>query len=465
MLAKSFLAVAATASCVTADTIMGFNYASAGQTEQSFSTDFKASGSLSGAKGFNSARLYTMIQDGTTNTPISAIPAAIHSKGTLLLGLWASAGQASFDNELAALKSAIQQYGKDFADAVVGISVGSEDLYRITDTSTVVNKDPNPGAAPDTLVSYIKQVRDSIKNTVLADAPVGHVDTYTAYINSSNQAVIDNSDFCGMDAYPYYQTTEENGIDQAYDLFFSAYDQTKQACGSKPTWVTETGWPTSGTKKYNKAVASVSNAETYWQKVGCALFGKTNVWWYTLADSGADPSFGVVANTADNKPLYKLSCDSSDSSSDSSSSSSSASSPSKTSGSGKSGSSDSSPTASGSSSSSSGTSGKGSDSSSGSDVSSSGGSAGATGGSSDSSSSSGSNGGSSSGSGSSGSDSGAGSASPSGGAAGNGTSGGITSVTTPSTPSNTGAPFEGAANRNAEIGVGAAALLMLAYFL
>ena len=39
-------------------------------------------------------------QAGTANSPTEAIPAAISSKTTLLLGMWASAGQEGFNNEL-----------------------------------------------------------------------------------------------------------------------------------------------------------------------------------------------------------------------------------------------------------------------------------------------------------------------------------------------------------------------------
>lgn len=308
MLGKASLALVGSLSLASAQ-YKGFNWASSGNAQSNFEADFNAQASLPGASGFNSARLYTMIQDGTTDTPISAIPAAIASKTTLLLGLWASAGQDAFNNELNALKSAISQYGSDFADAVVGISVGSEDLYRDTYTSQVVNKDPNPGASPDTLADYISQVRKAISGTSLSSKPVGHVDTYTAYINGSNSALINAVDFCGMDAYPYYQTTVANGIDQAYDLFFSAYDQTASACGSKPVWVTETGWPYSG-KQSNDAVASVENAQRYWDEVGCALFGKTNVWWFTLADGGSSPAFGIRGTSINNSPIFDLTCNS-----------------------------------------------------------------------------------------------------------------------------------------------------------
>ena len=48
------------------------------------------------------------------------------------LGLWASASSDVFQNELDALRTAIEQYGTAFTDLIVGISVGSEDLYRIS---------------------------------------------------------------------------------------------------------------------------------------------------------------------------------------------------------------------------------------------------------------------------------------------------------------------------------------------
>lgn len=119
------------------------------------------------------------------------------------MGLWASAGDANFANEIAALKSAIATYGSQLGGLVAGISVGSEDLYRISPTG-ILNKE-NPGAGPDVLVGYIKQVRDAIAGTPLSGVPVGHVDTWTAWVNSSNDAVISAADFLGVDAYPYFQ--------------------------------------------------------------------------------------------------------------------------------------------------------------------------------------------------------------------------------------------------------------------
>src|SRR3979411_1261438 len=79
----------------------GFNYGStftdgSAIVESDYQNEFPTAQSLVRTSGFTSARLYTMIQAGTTNTPIEASPAAIATKTILLLGLWASAGQAVF---------------------------------------------------------------------------------------------------------------------------------------------------------------------------------------------------------------------------------------------------------------------------------------------------------------------------------------------------------------------------------
>ena len=297
----------------------GFNYGSTFddgsiKAESDYQGEFTSAQNLVGNSGFTSARLYTMIQGGTTSTPIAAIQAAINTKTTLLLGLWASAGDADFANEITALTTAISQYGTAFTDLIAGISVGSEDLYRISPTG-LTSPNAAAGAEPSTIVGYIGQVRSAIAGTSASAAPVGHVDTWTAWVNGSNSDVTAACDFLGMDAYPYYQTTMTNPIADGESLFESAFSQTQAASQGKPVWVTETGWPVSGPTS-NLAVPSIANAQTYWSEVGCSLFGTTNTWWYTLQDvqpnpSPADaPSFGVVGagNPPPTTPLYSLAC-------------------------------------------------------------------------------------------------------------------------------------------------------------
>ncbi|PCG99281.1 Glycoside hydrolase, superfamily [Penicillium occitanis (nom. inval.)] len=292
--------------------IKGFNYGStfndnSVKVQSDFEAEFKTAAGLVGAEDFTSARLYTMIQGGTTNTPISAIPAAIATNTTLLLGLWASGD--TFDNEVAALKSAISQYGSDFANLVVGISVGSEDLYRNSPTGIAAKA--GIGKNPDDIVNDIKTVRSTISGTGLADVPVGHVDTWTAWYNSSNNAVIEACDWLGLDAYPYFQNTDSNDITSGKSLFQDAINKVNTASNNKALWVTETGWPVSGDKE-NLAVASTDNAKTYWDEVGCGLlFDKVNTYWYILQDAGKStpsPSFGVVGSELTTTPLYNLTC-------------------------------------------------------------------------------------------------------------------------------------------------------------
>ena len=292
--------------------IKGFNYGSTFTTgaykqEGDFVSEFNQAKGLAGAPGFTSARLYTMIQ-GTGSDVSSAIPAAIATHTYLLLGLWGSGGQTGLNNEIAALQAAIRQYGTTFTDLIQGISVGSEDLYRISPTG-IINKS-GVGAGPDVISNYIGQVRRAIANGPAATKPVGHVDTWTAWVNGSNQAVIDASDFIGMDAYPYFQNTIENNINVGGQVFFEAYNATVDAVGSKPVWITETGWPVSGPTE-NQAVPSTVNAENYWRQVACKVLGHTNTWWYTLQDALPDtpsPSFGLVGAAGGETPLYDLSC-------------------------------------------------------------------------------------------------------------------------------------------------------------
>ena len=219
--------------------IRGFNYGSllsdnSPKQQADFAAEFSAAKQLLGVGGFNSARLYTMIQGNTANSPTQALQAAIDSGTSLLLGLWASAGDDAFNNELAALKAAIAQYGQPLVDVVKAISVGSEDMYRISPTG--ISNLSGAGADPDTIVRYLQQVRSVIAGTAASAVPVGHVDTWTAWVNGSNAAVVQACDFIGMDAYPYFQTTIANSIDTANQTFYDAFDVTVAAAQGKPVW-------------------------------------------------------------------------------------------------------------------------------------------------------------------------------------------------------------------------------------
>ena len=217
MLSATFVIVTAFAVCFSTvySQSQGFNYGSTNtdsspKTLAQFTDEFTTAKGLAGTgQAFTSARLYTCIQAGTINSPSDAFQAAVDTDTSVLLGLWASAGLDFINNELAALTAYLDgPNGTALAKLIVGISVGSEDLYRISPTG-ILNKS-GVGASPDDIASYIARVKGAIASTPAKGALVGHVDTWTAWVNSSNDAVITNSDFIGTDAYPYFQDTMTN---------------------------------------------------------------------------------------------------------------------------------------------------------------------------------------------------------------------------------------------------------------
>src|SRR6201995_72193 len=140
----SFLPLAAAQQVQQQQGYLGFNSGNTLDTgkakqQSDFEQEFKIAQTLHETPGlFNSVRLYTNIQFGTTDTPISAFDAAVNTNTTILLGIWCS-GTTNIDPELKALQSAITKHGQKFADLVVGISVGSEDLYRISESGIANN--------------------------------------------------------------------------------------------------------------------------------------------------------------------------------------------------------------------------------------------------------------------------------------------------------------------------------------
>ncbi|KAE9377246.1 glycoside hydrolase family 17 protein [Stipitochalara longipes BDJ] len=303
------ISLVARAGVSNATTVQGFTYAGdgddgQGKIESDFQNQFTIAKALAGtSNAFTSARIYTNIQGGTTSSVIQAIPAAIAVGTSLLLGVGASAGQDAINNEITALQSAITLYDTSFSKLVIGLSVGSKDLYRNSAAGFAAGG--VAGADPDVLVSYINQIRAALKGTVLANVLIGHTDKLPSWVNSSNSALIDAVDWLGIDLQPFLDSTNTNSINNATASFQDEYDAVVAVSKGKPVWVTETGWPTSGTQ--GEGVGSANNVKQYWDDIGCALFGKTNTWWYNLfADVTSSPDWGVVYTNS--TTLYDLSC-------------------------------------------------------------------------------------------------------------------------------------------------------------
>ncbi|KAH6604420.1 gpi-anchored cell wall beta-1 [Trichoderma cornu-damae] len=275
--------------------------------EKDFLAEFSTAQKLAGAPGtFNAVRLYTNIQAYSTNTPIEAFSAAIQTKTYLLLGIWTS-GTSNIDNELAALSKAVDQYGKPFTDLVIGISIGSEDLYR--DSATGRTNKAGVGNGPDEILGFINAYKKQFAKTALATVPVGHVDTWDAWINSTNKEVLDAVDWIGVDEYPFYETGKGNAIGNAGKLFDQAYQTAVGVANGKPVWVTETGWPLTG-PSWDEAIPSVANAKSYWDEIGCKrLFNKVPTFWYNLRDSNPanQVKFGI-SQSLSSTPSFNLTC-------------------------------------------------------------------------------------------------------------------------------------------------------------
>ncbi|KAI1131722.1 GPI-anchored cell wall beta-1,3-endoglucanase EglC [Nemania abortiva] len=292
--------------------IQGFNYGSTSndgscQSYGGFKGLFERAKNLPGASGFTAARLYTSIQCGTVAEPTEAYQAAIDTDTKILVGLWASAGRDVFEDELKALITAARTLSTAFTDRIIGISVGSEDLYR--SSSLGIANNAGEGATAAELQGYIGWLRDWTRGTLLEGIPITHVDTWNAWMRPENRGVIEAIDFLGHNSFPYFENAMPNAIEKASDHFWFAVGVTESVAQGKPVWVTETGWPDTG-PVHRDAVPSLENAKTYWKTIGCSLFGKRNIFWYTLVDAAmtnSDLSFAITpAYSA--TPKFDLAC-------------------------------------------------------------------------------------------------------------------------------------------------------------
>ncbi len=260
------------------------------KSQSDWERDFNTLRSLPGS--YTSIRVYA---SSDCNTLANAVPAAIATGGTILAGVWTENAE-HYDAEKQALLAAVTQHGFGW---LVAVSVGSEDLYRNDTTASVLAQQ----------IYDVRGMLSTVAGWSTAGIQVGHVDTWTMWVRPENNVVITACDFVGTDGYPYFQNTEANGIDVAYNLFWDSVQAVRNTVNGVKSgtwvWVTESGWPVSGPTE-NLAVPSVANAQQYWSTVACSAFNAGHTFWYTLQDFGASPSFGVVDSNFN--AIYNLAC-------------------------------------------------------------------------------------------------------------------------------------------------------------
>jgi len=131
------------------------------KSEQDWERAFRSMQSLPGH--FTSARLFA---SSDCNTLANAVPAALNTGTQLLVGVWTE-NTDHYNAEKAALQAAVHQHGTGW---IVSVSVGSEDLYR-----------HDTGAS--TLAGQINEVRNMLSGLGAGGVQVGHVDTWTAWVD------------------------------------------------------------------------------------------------------------------------------------------------------------------------------------------------------------------------------------------------------------------------------------------
>ena len=288
----------------------GFNYGAFWGVEANakmaddFLDGFNLAKNLSTHTPFDSARIFSCVTMGTKDEPTGAFDAAIKAKTNLFLGFWITpskrgeSNDQQIKNELTALEKGFQKHGQALSDLVIGLSVGNEDVYRWENTV-------ESGLAADGVARAIDNVKKAIAASSFAKymqgKPIGHVDT-------AQHAVIDNADFIGMTAYPYWQN---ESIAVAKASFHGSLENVKQRAGNRSVWIAEMGWPFQGPRR-SDAVASAENLQKYWTEVGCSVFGLYNTFWFELlTDSTADqPDWGLIDVPSRQPRIKDLKCSS-----------------------------------------------------------------------------------------------------------------------------------------------------------
>lgn len=272
------------------------------KTASDFKAGFGYANDLKSTVPFNSARLFTCKQQSTNDDYSQAFDAAVETKTNLLLGMWISPAKRGdplddlIKTELSALGKGFEKHGQALADLVIGLSVGSEDVFRWED-----DKD-NVGVAATEVTAAIKKVKDTIASSAfakyMANKPIGHVDT-------AKHSIVDGADFYGITVYPYWN---KDPVANAKVSFEGTLDDVISRAKGKPIWIAELGWPFQGASQ-GASQANAQSLQQFWTDVGCTIIGKYTTFWFELFEDSESnqPDWGMI-DSETHKARIDLSC-------------------------------------------------------------------------------------------------------------------------------------------------------------
>jgi exo-beta-1,3-glucanase (GH17 family) len=233
---------------------------------------------------FNAARTYA-VQDTYNGVQTKALPtilaAANESNIDVLVGLYLGTNDNGFrfNQEFTVLKETLSQHGLSH---IIGITVGNEDLYRLA-------------TPPAQLASQITQVQSWLDTAFPGNCiPVGHVDTWTEIVNTTNIPVTEASDFLVANIFPYWEKSTLNNSIDYFDAALTNITTFENTHGVE-VWIGETGWPfLPAAHKSFVGEPGKTSMQRYWDSVVCSSgFRGRNSFYYIDCDEGDVPEWGV----------------------------------------------------------------------------------------------------------------------------------------------------------------------------
>ena len=202
----------------------------------------------------------------------------------VFLGLWVSDDETVFDKEVLLLEDLIQKGLLD-GDTILGISVGSESIYR--KEITVAQS-----------IEYFNQVKTILQNAGYGDLPVSVCDIAPTY--QYNTRLTTAVDVVVTNSFPFWEAID---INDATDYLVTEFDTIESVASSqgKEIILGETGWPSDGFIS-GVGVASPENQAQFFVDFYCRMDRELNwnYYWFTGIDNAwrkeQDPNNTIEGN-------------------------------------------------------------------------------------------------------------------------------------------------------------------------